>query len=388
MDEQISMMAMGGTGSGKTVALCCTYTHMTFKGGVKAQTPDGRNVACELVAKQGYNVDYLHVVYADMMTGAPLPNNSDQNRTFEFILKINGAPACDICYMDYPGGITRVENATEKAINEFYNAMKTAGILIYIIPGDILGKFLLLDKKEADNPSNVDNQAINREIDHIKSLMLKADACNTNAPILYYVTKADKVPYTHKERIITGLEQLIKEWGLQPKSRKVLGCYSTLGWDVYIDENDPSGHVIKSGFAPEGFEIPMLLTTGYRMSSEGKLWAEKRLANIQRELEEYESDKDEAIRKMAKESVGFSGVKNKLLSIIGRESKVDVKQQEVDRILKEIEKTRESIHQVDSKNKRKKHSADVLAYLNTKYPDQILYLDEKGEKKPLARFFE
>ena len=39
----------------------------------------------------------------------------------------------------------------------------------------------------------------------------------------------------------------------------MLGCYSTLGWDIELDDEK---NRILSGFDPYGFEIPMMLTIG------------------------------------------------------------------------------------------------------------------------------
>lgn len=393
LDQKICLLSTGGVGSGKTVAICSSFTHMTLEGGVTAVTSSGRTINCELVATNGCDVDHFHETYFAMMSHKPFPNGNTENRTYELIFKLNGEIVCSIYYMDYPGGLTRknVDNITREAEEEFNQMLVNSGILIYIIPGDILEAFISLRGKGKDNYSDMTDTErknylkINQEMNQIKTLMERADSLGSNAPVLFYVTKSDIIAY--KKDIIPGLKNLIEQWKLQPKDRKVLGCHSTLGKNISINEGHPDGHIMEDGFEPTGFEIPLMLTVGYRLSTAGKKWAIDQITAIEAELEADGQKKDEAIEKKARKSAGFSGAKNKLLKFLGRTTAIDTQEEIIAEIEKRMADSKKRLSEVDNHNANKRHSADILAYLDTKFPKEILYLDENGQPQPLSEFF-
>ena len=394
------LLVTGGTETGKTVAACNVFSHLTLGGGVKTTTPNGKEVRFALVADPqsataGADIDTFTNDYLHMLNGEPLPHGSPENHSYELLFQDNGKNICSILYLDYRGGLTRdrdTENEQyKKENNELDYMMEHSTLLIYIIPGDVLNDYISLQGKDNIVTMTAEERTkyveVSGEVSQINTLIQRAG--HNKAPLLFYVTKSDLV-YNEKE-IIPGLERLIRQFGLWQKGRKALGCHSTLGRNVVIKkEIAEDGSAIKrvdTGFDPVGFEIPMMLTVGYRMSAQGKAWANAELGRIQNEIDSITDIIDD---NQVSEALEKKKISNRIKGFVLRRpvQAITDLQKDIDDDKQRVTQLKAELNQVDGRNVQKGFSEDILSYLNEHHGKSILYIDEEGRSRPLSEFFE
>lgn len=394
------LLVTGGTGTGKTVAACNVFTHLTLGGGVKTTTSSGREVRFTLVPdphsdSAGADIDAFTNTYLGMLNGGPLPAGSAENHTYELLFQDNGNNICSILYLDYRGGIIREKNARDnnkEEVDELDYMMEHSTLLIYIIPGDVLNDYISLQGKDNIVTMTPDERTkfvkVSGEVTQIKTLIERAEQQGNAAPLLFYVTKSDLV-YAEEE-IIPGLERLIRQYSLCREGRKALGCHSTLGRNVVIKdmvgENGVAVKRIDTGLDPFGFELPMMLTVGYRMSAQGRAWANAELGRIQDEIDDLqESIQKGQIREAIEKKNPFNQIKGFFLR---RPVQVITDlQKDIDDDKKQIIELQKELQQVDGRNAQKGFSEDILSYLNEHHGKSILYINEEGQSRPLSEFF-
>lgn len=395
------LLVTGGHRTGKTVAACNVFTHLTLGGGVKTTTSSGREVRFTLVPDPhsdtaGADIDAFTDIYLGMLNGEALPPGSSENHTYELLFQDNGNNICSILYLDYRGGIIKERNARDdfkKEVDELDYMMEHSTLLIYIIPGDVLNDYISLQGKDNLGTMTADERTkfvkVSAEVTQIKTLIQRAEQQGNTAPLLFYVTKSDMV-YTEEE-IIPGLERLIRQYSLCREGRKALGCHSTLGRNVVIKnivgENGVSTLRIDTGLDPAGFEIPMMLTVGYRMSAQGKAWASAELGRIQKEIdgltENIQGNQLNAALEEKKVSNRIKGFFLRRPVHAITDMKEDIADDK-----KRVSKLQAELGQVDDRNRQKGFSEDILSYLNEHHSKSILYINEKGKSRPLSEFFE
>lgn len=399
--ETCCLLVTGGTDSGKTVAACNVFTHLTLGGGVKTTTSSGREVRFTLVPdphsnSAGADIDTFTNIYLGMLNGEPLPIGNTENHTYELLFQDNGNNICSILYLDYRGGIIKDENArayNKEEVDELDYMMEHSTLLIYIIPGDVLNDYISLQGKDNIATMTADERTkfvkVSGEVTQIKTLIERAEQQGNAAPLLFYVTKSDLV-YTEEE-IIPGLERLIRQYSLCREGRKALGCHSTLGRNVVIKETvEEDGRALRridTGLDPIGFEIPMMLTVGYRMSAQGKAWASAELSRIQDEIDDLNRDIINGKTNVVLEEKKFSNrikgffLRRPVHAITDLEEDIANDKQKIAELQKELQ-------QVDGRNAQKGFSEDILSYLNEHHGNSILYINENGERRPLSEFFQ
>lgn len=380
--RNITLFIMGPANSGKTVAWSNVFHQMTSRGGVSAEI-DGEEHSYMLVGKRGWDAKFFNDVFLDMVKGQPLPKGSAENRSYEMAFLDQGKSIANVLYMDYSGSLTQREydEGYEEQLEEFDFMLKNTGLLIFIITGDTLQKYIDFESVEkGSQESETLAGEIDDEINHIRTLLLKAESLETTAPILYYVTKSDRID--DEEQIIPALERLIKNWKLHPQDKQVLGCHSTIGRGCHIvesiDDNGAAIRYIESGFKPYGFEIPMLLTIGFCLSTEGKKWAENRYLQLEQELDDATNQRSNQQRKK-------DGIRGKIANFFGRGKST---QAELEQTQRRIDELKEAQKNIDKDNLDRIHSQRILNYLKAKHSQDVLYLDRNGENRDLKYFFE
>lgn len=386
-----TLFITGGTGSGKTVAACNVFHHMTDQGGVSAEVGN-KKYSFSLVGT-GYDADFFDTQYLNMLTGDPLPRGSTENTSYDLVFEDNGKSIASILYMDYRGGMTKdntnIEMTPQQRAEqeEFDFMLGHAGLLIFIIPGNVLQDYLDLSSiDKGSREYQIQKMKINREMNLIRTIRLRAENLGNHAPILYYATKSDLVG--DEKKIIPAMEGLIRDWKLQPEGTKVLGCHSTVGRHAVVsNETSSDGQSVSrivSGFAPEGFEIPMLLTVGHRLSTEGNNWAIAQEKKFDDEIRNLKVDKQSATERYVKDK---NSIKNKFLGFITRKDRAQDAWNAMNEKERELAEKEAEKQQIAAQNVDKQHSQNILEYLNAKYPNQVLYLDETGTRSSLENFF-
>lgn len=397
MRNGIISMLVGPDCAGKTVAATNVFCAMTMGGGIV--TAD-KSVRFELVANDGWDIEEFHEQYVAMLDGKQLPIGTTENRSYGFNFQINGTkPEYPILYMDYRGGILNDRDSLANEIEEFDYMLANSNLLVYIIPGNILNDYIMLNGKGREQLATMTSEErkrflrVSNSTNHLSTVMkrLKEQDASYNAPLLYYVTKADLVT-GGREKLISGLKRLINEYGLR-KGRPVLGCYSTLGWDVDIEEIRPNVRKIQSGFDPYGFEVPMMLTVGYSLSQAGKAWAKEEVKRLeqnikyceQRALDAKTEEKSIASQKNTFwQSVAFW---NKRKREEAKQEAMKEQRRKADDAMSEKNRIQQEKNDLDKRNQDRLSSERILKYLEEEHSGDILYLDENGIEKPLSEFF-
>ncbi len=375
------LLLMGRESSGKTASAIAGFS--TLAKGVASPKRTARFSlrTDEANERETVSTDHLIKAYQSMKKGKDLPGKTENNQIYSFRLEKNGREICRLAQLDYPSGLRSSKSPAEGQDEAFNSFLAHASILAFVLPGDLLQSYIQLGGKtleEVTDPVCMENVlSINREINHIKTLLLKAGEINPHAPLLFYVTKSDLVAYPQNIPLV--LERLLREWKLLDGNRKVLGCSSTLGKNAVIN-----GNQIQSGFAPEGFEIPLLLAAARRQYVRGRKWNEKETRFIDGTIRRLTQERDEAAASRAALAVHLQ---TRLIKIFRPEKKaireLDERIAQLDKTLLEKEKEKEMI---PKRNPHQKHARDILSYIETAYPNEVLYINKKGQKRKLQNF--
>ena len=389
MAKSTNILFIGGTSSGKTVAASSTYYKMNAGGGVgddkvKFDLTSIGNAGAE-------NNTELFDNFIRMLQGK-FPNGSTDNRYYDFAFRRNAEKICEIKWMDYRGANIEQnwsdpgEGKEKKDIQEFKSMLLHAMILIDIIPGDVVRNYSNLEKLPPQSSERtIGMTQIAKEIGQFNFIMEKVKELREEdyrkLPILFYITKSDKLGYDDSEKF-DKLIALLKGHNLLKGHEKILGCHSTLGRDLIVEDN-----TIKYGVAPEGFEIPLMLTAGYFMSDEGKAWEARENARIDiaEELEQSKIDKGNQV---------LGGLQSGFMYYVFGPSKK--KKEQIRQLEKEASESKDKMAALakarkNMENKLKEYSRDILNYIEQCTNDKckyVIYMNEEGEERPLKEFFE
>lgn len=392
MVKSTNMMLIGGASIGKTVAASSAYYKMNADGGVG---DDQVKFDLTSIGNEGAaNNTELFDNFIRMLRGT-FPNGNTENRYYDFAFRRNAEKICEIKWMDYKGANIEAkwtdddcgEGVEKEDIQEFKAMLLHAMILIYIIPGNVVRDYSDLEKLPPQSPERAIGMAkITKEIGQFKFIMEKAKELRAEdyrkLPVLFYITKSDELGYSDSEKF-DKLTALLKGYNLLKGHERILGCHSTLGRDLVVENN-----TIQCGVAPEGFEIPLMLTAGYFMSDEGRAWEARENAKIDAEIQ-LEQNK---INQGNQELGGLqSGLYYRVLAPFLKKRKEQIRQLE-----KEAAESQNKMAVLANKRKNlesrlKVYSRDILHYIEQCTNDKckyVIYMNEEGEERPLKEFFE
>lgn len=388
--KNVNILVTGGTSSGKTVAACCTFNHMTQGGGIAAKN-GGSQVKFSLLAdgsRAARIMDDFADTYIDMLEGR-LPAGSMENKQYELLFKRDQKTVCNILWMDYRGALTKEDwsdPAYQEQMEEFKAMLEHSTLLIYIISGEVLRKYASLKRLSPDSVERKKEMTkVNKEIMQIRHIMEKTKeirGSDDRTPFLFYITKSDYIEYGSDQEKFSELISLLKENALLQGDRRIVCCHSTLGRAIVLNEENR----IESGFEPEGFEIPLMLSVGYAMSEEGKRWEEEEYAKLDAQIHIQRVNADISNEEKGKLMGGAYRVFGPLMK--RRQELIEKLEQEKIRYqdkIGELEKKKALIE-----SEQKAYSREILSYItdcakdNCKY---AVYVDKNGEEKPLEAFF-
>ena len=389
--KNVNILVTGGTSSGKTVAACCTFNHMTQEGDISVQS-GGSEVKFSLLAdgsRAARIMDDFADTYIDMLEGR-LPSGSTENKQYELLFKREQQTVCNIFWMDYRGALTKedwADPAYAGQIEEFKEMLAHSTLLIYIISGEIIKKYTALKKLSPDCVERKKEMTkVNKEIMQIRHIMEKTKEIRgeeDRTPVLFYITKSDYIEYGNDQEKFDQLIMLLKENALLQKDRKVICCHSTLGRALILNENNQ----IESGFEPEGFEIPLMLAAGYAMSEDGKQWEEEEYAKLDAEIQIQRVHTD-----ISNEEKGrlMGGAYRVFGPIMKR------RQEQIRNLEKEKEQYQNRIEELEKKKQRiesrqRLYAKEILDYITGSAKNQCkyaVYVNSDGEELPLHSFFE
>lgn len=372
------LLVLGGTGSGKTVALTTAFN--TLVNGVKVNS----GTPCLSINAKSNSEEYrktyalLTNAYREMQINGRLPVGTSENLMYTFRLELNGKGISKMQYLDYRGGIRSDADPDPDELRTYQNALENATMVAFVIPGDILQ---IYDDLFGMSKKSVEYQIraikINREMNQIKAQMLQLDEMNPNIPVLFYVTKADYI--TYEKRISFLLEHLLSKYQLMKGQRQILGCYSTLGKKIIIDDQ----FIIHEGMAPEGFEIPILLAAGHHLKQIGAQSEKNEKKPLEDEISKLESEQKSLRYRENQLQLKLNARFIKLFAPEKKElEELREKISEKDRKLQEMREKRISI-----KNIYSTEAEGVLTYLFEKCNDKVFYWNSKRMKEGVVDFF-
>lgn len=380
MDEErrANIIFIGPSGTGKSVSLySAVYTMIGL--------PENGGKFSLISDKRQGRTDFKIIknAYANMRDGT-LPNGSAENRIFEFQFTRQAESICTVRWMDFQGAmINDTEVGTERAYEEFQLMVQRATILVFIIPGDIINHNLKIEKMQDETKKQKIKDEIVTQVNELGSLLDEAiklkEEENEKVPILFYVTKSDLIDYVEDDQQkIEKLLGFLKQYKLDRRGWKLLGCQSTLGKDIVINETTRK---IERGFKPEGFEIPIMLTVGYLFSEEGRQWEVNESNKLQKKINEIQEQITDQIAEKKNVNNKF---KAKFFNIFGKEVKASKK------IKEKIKKSKDDLGNLQKQqnaleSENKQYSNEILQYIETHA--QVFYLDEQGKRQPLKEFF-
>lgn len=380
LDAGASMLlVLGGTGSGKTVALTTAFN--TLVNGVKVNSGTPRLAINVNSNSEDYRKTFelLTNAYREMQINGRLPVGTSENLMYTFRLELNGRGISKMRYLDYRGGIRSDQDPDPDELEVYQSALTNATMVAFVIPGDILRTFDSLSELSKNSVEyQIQVLKVNREMNQIKTQLFQLDDRNPKAPILFYVTKADYI--SNENRIPYLLEQLLSDYMLMHGDRQILGCYSTLGKAIKIDDH----FRIHEGMAPEGFEIPILLAVGHHLRQIGAQSEKNDKKSMLEEINKLESER--SVLKQ-RENRLESNLNARFIKLFAPEKKelAELREQisEKDKKLRELQEKCNGIRSAYSTE-----AQGVLTYLLEKCNNKIIYWNSPRKKQGVAEFFD
>ncbi len=379
------LLLMGCEGSGKTVSAIEGYAALaegaanpkkTIKLSLDTKEPNERGTS---------GIEEIWKAHKQIAAGAALPGKTKKSQVYSIRLKKNGEEICCLTQCDSPGGLRSVEDPSDEQINTFEYFLKHAALLGFVLPGELLAGYSELSGKvmgDASGPELKIYLRINQEMNHVKTLLAKADELAPTTPLLFCVTKSDKAGCP--EDIPDILERLLREWQIISGTRKIVGCSSTLGRRVTIRTDGASKAMITGGYAPEGYETPLLLAAARRMYVLGRRWAKQE----QKEIDEAMKKLQEQIKLMTAAKAGLKVyLKTKWVQAF-RPEKYLIKELEkqIQSLTEALQEKEREWEAVSKRNYYQKHAEDILAYIESAYPGEVMYIDKKKRRRKLQEF--
>lgn len=372
------LLVLGGTGSGKTVALTTAFN--TLANGVNGDSGTPRltiNVKSSL-EEYRKTVQRLTNAYREMETNGMLPVGTSENLMYTFRLELNGKGISKMRYLDYRGGIRSDRDPEPEELETYRKAQENATMVAFIIPGDLLLIYGNLCKIPEDSVEyQIQGMKVSREMNQIKSQFLQINDRNPEAPILFYVTKADYI--SDESHIPQLLEKLLSDYRLLQGKRQILGCYSTLGKKIKINDH----FHIQEGMAPEGFEIPILLAAGHQLKRSGARSEKNQKKDLLEEKNKLISERSSLKQKERQMETKLNARFIKLFA---------PEKGELEELRKQISEKDKKIQELDKKIQGitviyTAEAQGVLTYLLEKYNNNIFYWNSKRKKEGVAEFF-
>lgn len=269
----IKMAYIGSGNSGKTCALACM--HESLAKGISI-VADGREVQISLCPEDSEPFPARGTAFLRKGCLPPAQQNFDY---CEYALRQDQKVICPVGIMDYAGYMLAQDDPqvpgdqffADNFTRLFFDTLRTTPLLIYVIPGNILALDCRMDWMEDHHKTGeviyrkMENW-VSAEIGLLKSVMNRVQELRTDhPPLLLFVTKCDLIPQPVK--VLEALLRLVQRHNLLFPGMEILGCGATLGKSICLNR----GRII-SGYAPEGFAVPLLLTVGRHLLTEcGKI---------------------------------------------------------------------------------------------------------------------
>ena len=382
----IKLLITGGKSSGKTVAACCAYRQLS-----KAKFEDNNMGDFGIIVREGVDVTELTNMYNGMLDNK-LPEGSIENHIYDLILTRKMKNICNFLWLDYMGNMTtdfESSDIPEDELNVFDEFLNEAAILAFIIPGNVLDDFIHVIDKD-NGMQNIERakltNAIGEKIGQVITLVNRANELNLkkygkedNRPIIFYVTKSDKVKCDDSKKM-DYLYELLCGYNLLIEGRKILGCHSTIGKNLVLDEK--TNKIIK-GFDPVGFEIPVMLTVGYALSEEGRIWEKNEISKIDVRISELNNILFK--QKLSEDKIKKNPLK-RLAGILSSNKNLIEINNNIDSTQNAINEAQKTKNDLSNNNSLSQNSKAILEYLQSKNYE-ILYVNDEGKRCNLSEFF-
>lgn len=261
----IEIAYIGGSYSGKACALACMCDELAQ--GISVEV-DGRRVQLFLQPKDPAE-DFAWGAKT-LREGHVLP----QCLFFdirEYTLRQDQNVICPVGIMDYMGGMLTRDDNMDEFDHLLSHVLRTSPVLTYVIPGNILALDWQMGWMEDHHKTGeityrkMENW-VSAEIGLLKSVMNRVQSLRTDhPPLLLFATKSDLIP--QRAQAPEALLRLVRRHNLLFPGTEILGCGATLGKNIRFDNNSVPSR-IASGYAPEGFAVPLLLTVGRHLLTE------------------------------------------------------------------------------------------------------------------------
>lgn len=257
----IEMAYIGRGNSGKACALTCMCEELAH--GISVEV-DGRKVHLSLQPKD-LAKDFAQGAKT-LREGHVLPQCPDFD-VCEYTLRQDQQVICPVGIMDYMGGMLTRDDNMDEFDHLLSHVLRTTPVLTYVIPGNILALdwqmgWMEDHRKTGEITYRKMENRVSAEIGLLKSVMNRVQELRTDhPPLLLFVTKCDLIP--KPAGVPEALLRLVRRHNLLFPGTEVIGCGATLGKNIRIKE----GRII-SGYAPEGFAVPLLLTVGRQLLTE------------------------------------------------------------------------------------------------------------------------
>lgn len=383
--------AMAGTqSSGKTVALATFFHEMSSPNFIGDQY-------FNLTATGPFTRD-LNQKYMAMRTNGMFPAGNMETSIYDMQFQADDVVMCDLSIRDYKGALFHQQNAEEdKNYVELIQDLKHAALVVFLIGGDLVNKFIRLESKSFTEP----NEEVKLESELSDTLgaylslmnIVAKDEEGIRKPVIYYVTKSDLIEAQDDRQKMKYIKSLLAKYRLIGNTtkgidRKVLICHSTLGRNLDLVPGENRIRATES-IQPEGFEMPILLTVGYAFSAEGDRWEAQEYRKIDRMMSQAQDVIDDA-----RAAITRLDGRNRLIKFFTKKSTEAKKSGYIDAITggkADIDALAAQRAQVQHNNKMRDNAMHILEYINKKNQEPghlyTLYLDEHGGERPLQEFF-
>lgn len=377
----ISFAMLGPASSGKTVAACSLYHMMSGEHSIHI----GEN-KYSVAASPSDTID-LEEIYNTIETNGTFPEGSTENKTYTLRFRANRKTVCKVVWLDYRGYML-FEGSFEsntKEYNELIEQLQLAGVLVVLVDGVLLDSYIRIEKHSVHGTEEAALKKKIRTVLKVYSSLLEdistdEDNEDLSKPVIFMVTKSDLVQAASDDEMMKYLQEMLDAYDLIEGHKAILS-QCTLGQELAYNSDSNSIDNLDT-LAPEGFELPLLLTVGYRFSKDGQKYEERTRKKIEARIEAAENtinNYDEIIRTI--DNRGFFG---RLFHVFSDKKAMSNAKSGKAEARRNVQNLNAELAQLQN-NAYRTIVGDLLTYIES---ENVIYLNEDGEECPLENFFE
>ena len=367
--ENVNLLYWGERGKEKASAILSMVYEMAYGRTISLQKNDPSK-AFSLQVENESTLVHMATAVRMQKIDCSLPDDLMADVEHRFKARMNRNTVTTVTLMDCDSAQLRKFIPSIDTKTALDKRLSKTDLFVYCLPSSILEDLISLRGKTSLREMTREEQSkylrISMEANQFKTMMLytRKEVCWPINVLLFVI---EDNPKSSRKQLTIALKQFIRQYGLRVYGMKLMGCCATSSRG---GQSSIENHVeTPKNFVSEGCEIPLLLACGVQWTKEAKLWMQQ---EAQRAEEECKQRMEAYWRDWRSFVPGGLAAKALLFPRL-RERCYD--------------EMHSRIRNANGNNPFFEQLRTVLCYLDNRYTNGVIYMDEQGNEQTLKEFF-